>query len=490
VGGWSGETLLDIQWAHAIAPNATIILVEANSDLNVDMTQAIDKAVAVLNAGYGGGVISMSFGGPESIDKTVADASFLNLNTKNISFIAASGDTPVPSQPATNPNVLAVGGTALFLDAQGNRVGGSTVTTGANGLPSGYTDPAVGASVEGGERPWFMSGAGISTVYATPTYQQNRGIFLPMRGTPDVCYNADPVTGYPVWNSAGGGGVAGWTEVGGTSAAAPQWAALVALANQYRAQKGQVKLGDQLVNKLYSLGGRGPDAYFNDIDAYGVLPVQNGYAYPAGTGWDLASGWGSPRARTLIPALADQALVFTNTTAKLSSASLTVFDPTVPMSVTNPGFTYVRTNTSGTIQGLNTLNFNPGTFTLLSTGNGSNTSTSTLTMFGLDSFGVGAAGNPIVLERIGNELSGSGQFLYTYTTSTTTGGTGGTGGTTTTTTTTVGGRLRFTGSIANGGVSLSFVTVDANGNEIKSSVYKDPVNPTAVVIRVIGKFTN
>jgi subtilase family serine protease len=159
--GWTGETLLDIQWAHAIAPQATIILVEADSALQGDIAAAITTATKLLNKWFGGGVISLSLGSAESATSRVRDSLFNNRNTKNISFVVAAGDTPEPSWPATNPNVLSVGGTSLFLDQYGNRVGGTIVDgfIGDTMIPAKYLDgwedtltTVVDAPVLGGER--------------------------------------------------------------------------------------------------------------------------------------------------------------------------------------------------------------------------------------------------------------------------------------------------------------------------------------------------
>jgi hypothetical protein len=165
--GWSSETLLDIQWAHAIAPAATIILVEADSALTSDLYAAVTVATKLLNKYFGGGVVSMSFGSTEAADQTQLESTFKNKNTKNVSFVAAAGDTPETSYPATSPYVLAVGGTALYLDEYGNRVSGDLVTTsnvtGNKQMAWGYADSELTTlgydvtSISGGERPWNLA---------------------------------------------------------------------------------------------------------------------------------------------------------------------------------------------------------------------------------------------------------------------------------------------------------------------------------------------
>ncbi len=194
--GWGTEIALDIQWAHAIAPKAKIMLVEAaNSSFNA-LFQAIDVAVQ-----RGATVVSMSWGGSEFRGENQFDSTF---NVSNVTFTASSGDNGTGViYPSSSPYVIAVGGTTLFLDSSGN-----------------YLQ----------ERAWNGSGGGISRYEAEPSYQ--RAFPIPndtrsMRGIPDVSYNADPNTGVSVYDSYGQGG---WIVIGGTSAGAPQWAALVAIA--------------------------------------------------------------------------------------------------------------------------------------------------------------------------------------------------------------------------------------------------------------------
>src|SRR5262249_22919227 len=123
-----------------------------------------------------------------------------------VTFVASTGDNGAPAgYPSYSPNVVGVGGTSLYLDGAGNWID---------------------------EQGWSGSGGGISQVEAEPAYQysvQGTG----MRTAPDVSYDADPNTGFYVYTTVGGNG---WSVIGGTSAGAPQWSALVALADQWRAQ--------------------------------------------------------------------------------------------------------------------------------------------------------------------------------------------------------------------------------------------------------------
>src|SRR5262249_38291167 len=131
---------------------------------------------------------------------------------QGVTFIASSGDYGAPvSYPAISPNVLAVGGTTLNLS-------GNTWSS---------------------ETGWSGSGGGLSSVETQPAYQ--KGIVTQsttQRTSPDVAYDANPNTGFPVYNSYSNSASAPWAQFGGTSAGAPQWSALLAIADQGRALNG------------------------------------------------------------------------------------------------------------------------------------------------------------------------------------------------------------------------------------------------------------
>jgi subtilase family serine protease len=263
--GWASEIALDVEWAHAVAPKATILLVEAASASVSDLMAGVDFAVA-----YGAKQVSMSWGGSSSLAASY-DAHFRH---PGVTFLAASGDGGAGVEyPATSPYVTAVGGTSLRLDANANRA----------------TEVA-----------WAGSGGGTTRYEARPAYQSG---FLSgtYRGTPDVAYNADPNTGYFVYDSSSGGA---WFQVGGTSAGAPQWAGLVALANQGRAARGAPPLGTGLTfgtnQVLYLLAGGA--SYTNARGDFADI-VSGSNGYPASRGYDLATGLGSPVANRLIPDL-------------------------------------------------------------------------------------------------------------------------------------------------------------------------------------------
>ncbi|GEM_PF-1882490 len=239
--GWAMEISLDVEWAHAIAPGASILLIEATSNGWSDLMRSITYASS--HSQY----VSMSFGGPEgSIDKSY-DSAFTNAN---VSYFASSGDTGLGAQyPSTSPKVISVGGTTLNLTSSG------TISS---------------------ETGWVSSGGGCSTYEtatssqaAYPTYAQVN--CAGKRATPDVAANADPNTGGFVYNSNNYGGTTGWFTVGGTSLATPIWAARAA-------NTGVV------VNQAYIYGAN--SIRFNNI-------AQGGNSAGCLVGFSLSCGLGS-----------------------------------------------------------------------------------------------------------------------------------------------------------------------------------------------------
>jgi subtilase family serine protease len=254
--GWALETSLDVEWAHAIAPNATIALVVAKSASLTDLLGAVDYAVSI-----GAKQISMSWGSSEFSSEASYDSHF---NKTGVTFLASSGDSGAGVEwPAVSPSVVGVGGTALFVDASGN------VT---------------------GETAWSGSGGGTSAYLLRPAYQNGWNADA-HRGVPDVSYNADPNTGVSVY-IGNYNGSAGWVTVGGTSAGAPQWAGLVALANSVRT----TSLSSADV-QLYATATANYSGNFRDITS------GNNGGFNAGLLYDLVTGLGSPIGSQLVPSL-------------------------------------------------------------------------------------------------------------------------------------------------------------------------------------------
>jgi subtilase family serine protease len=193
---WGMEISLDVEWSHAIAPNAKILLVEANSASTSDLLSAVSYAASRSDVV----AISMSWGASEFSGEQAYDSYF--TSNYGAVFFASAGDTGgAVTWPSSSPNVVSVGGTTLTQTA------------------TGYTETA-----------WSEGGGGISAYEPMPAYQTSAGIGTQLsttyRATPDVSYNANPNTGFLVLDTYI---YNGWYAVGGTSAGAPQWAAIQAL---------------------------------------------------------------------------------------------------------------------------------------------------------------------------------------------------------------------------------------------------------------------
>lgn len=281
---WEQEESLDIEWAHAIAPDANIDLIEANNSST--LFSAVSEARSLPNVT----VVSMSWGGSEFSGETGYDSTYFTTPSghNGITFVASAGDQGAygggngsigVEYPAASPNVLSVGGTSLTLN--GNSYGSE----------SAWGNGSSSYSSGGG-------GGGISVYEAQPSYQS--GVVTQStskRAVPDVSMLADPNTGVPIYDSYDFGKSTPWVPgyMGGTSLAAPMWAGLVAIADQGRSLNGLTSLNGstQTLPTLYKL----PASDFHDITS-----GSNGYS--AGTGYDLATGRGSPVSNLLVPALA------------------------------------------------------------------------------------------------------------------------------------------------------------------------------------------
>ncbi len=204
--GWSLETSLDVEWTHAIAPDAKILLVEAKTPSGANLLKAVDYAASRANVVS----ISMSWGGAEFPEETGMDSHF--TSKASAVFFASSGDDGWgASWPASSPNVVGVGGTTLNLSATGKLVS---------------------------ETAWSGSGGGVSSYESQPNYQKSYDIPKAngKRAIPDVSYDADPQSGFPVYRTTGSS-KNGWFTLGGTSAGSPQWAAIHSLGLSVSLQK-------------------------------------------------------------------------------------------------------------------------------------------------------------------------------------------------------------------------------------------------------------
>jgi subtilase family serine protease len=299
--GWAGEISLDVEWAHAIAPGADLVLALARTNNDIDIQ---DTLAYVANHRLGD-VVSQSFGEAEACYGVNADgtrqpgarlsvehAIYQRAVARGMTLVASAGDSGsteptcdgkgamiAASTPASDPLVTGVGGTQLFADP----------VTGAYDHEVVWNEEArFGFRTSGG--------GGFSSVYGVPGFQQSLGS-LPSRGVPDVSYDAAIDGGVVVAFSAGVYPRGTFFIFGGTSSGAPQWSGIVADVAQLNGRS----LGD-INPALYSIARSTPGA-FHDI-----MVGQNGDyglgGFTAGTGWDAASGLGSPVAGTLGPALA------------------------------------------------------------------------------------------------------------------------------------------------------------------------------------------
>lgn len=254
--GWALETSLDVEWAHAMAPQATIAVIVAKTPSLNNLLRAVDFAVSI-----GAKQISMSWGSGEFSSEPTLDFHF---NKPGVGFFASSGDNGAGVEwPAVSPNVVGVGGTTLHLNAQG------AITS---------------------ETAWSGSGGGVSAFEFRPGFQ-NGFHTSNGRGVPDVSYDANPSTGFSVFIS-NFNGTTGWITVGGTSAGAPQWASIAALVN---AQRSQSLSGWNTA--LYATASANFATFYRDITS------GNNGGFNARTGYDFVTGLGRPVVNRIVPAL-------------------------------------------------------------------------------------------------------------------------------------------------------------------------------------------
>lgn len=237
--GWSLEISLDVEWAHAIAPAASILLVEASSASFTNLLAAEDYAAN--HAAY----VTNSWGGNEFSGESTYDSHFVH---SGVSFFASAGDTGgVVEYPSASPDVISVGGTTLTASS---------------------------------ETGWSSSGGGCSAYESANSYQNDAPVGCAGRATPDVASDADPNSGVSVYDTTSYNGRTGWFVVGGTSAASPVWAARSADRNA-------------VVNAQYVYAGYTATAssWGTNIAFRDITSGNNGY--PAGVGYDLVTGIGS-----------------------------------------------------------------------------------------------------------------------------------------------------------------------------------------------------
>ena len=253
-GGWELEESLDIEMAHSLAPQAKVILVEANSNSYSDLFAAVTVAARIATKA-GGGEVSNSYGGAEFDSEESFESVFTGTN---VVFFASAGDMPGVEVPSVLSNVVGVGGTQVNRDANGN-----------------YVNQEV----------WYATGGGISQYVPLPSYQTGiKHLGGSFRGVPDVALDAAPASGVWVYDTtAYGGSVLDWVVVGGTSVAAPSVAAIVNNAKSFAANSAA-----ELSTIYANIGVR---RNFTDVRAG---ECGNGGRLQFLNGWDTCTGIGTP----------------------------------------------------------------------------------------------------------------------------------------------------------------------------------------------------
>ncbi|HEX4685168.1 MAG TPA: S53 family peptidase [Nocardioides sp.] len=299
---WAEESTLDVEWAHAIAPGARIVLVSAKSSEDTDILSATQLAVD-QNLGD---VISQSFGENDTcVDPQLLSqqhAMFQQAVAEGITPIASSGDsgaaqfncgataaTLAASSPASDTLVTGVGGTTLDADNTGSYVG-----------ETAWTEPLFGCNppaVDAGDIN--CSGGGLSATVARPSFQ-NGLVKGSGRGVPDVAYNAGVNGGVLTVCSVCNKGKPAFFLFGGTSAGTPQWSAITAIGDQIAGHR----LGS-LNPALYGVAGAAQrSGALHDITTGNNDVVElDGFGYSAGRSWDPVTGLGTPNAAKLLPML-------------------------------------------------------------------------------------------------------------------------------------------------------------------------------------------
>ena len=307
--GWAEEATLDVEYAHAIAPGAKILLVETPTAETEGIAGFPDMMKAeqwVIDHNLGD-VISQSFGATENTFPGFSRSSYSSLRglrsafadaaRQHVTVLASSGDSGATndeadgatlypyravSWPSSDPLVTSVGGTQLLLAQDGNRI-----------QPDRVWSDTYGAS-----------GGGVSSIFTRPAYQDGvTAVVGDRRGTPDISMSAAVTGGCWIYESFEPSG-ASWGILGGTSEATPIFAGIVALADQVAGHR----LGD-INPALYTLGRL--SQLSSDAFRTGIVDVTSGSnsygrvgGYNAAPGYNLASGWGTVDAARFVPALA------------------------------------------------------------------------------------------------------------------------------------------------------------------------------------------
>ena len=327
--GWAGETTLDVEYSHTIAPHAKILLVEtpANETEGTAGFPQIVKAEQFVIRHHLGDVISQSFGATEQSFATRESllklrAAYVQAQAAGITVLASTGDDgaanvmrngktfflhPAVAWPSTDPLVTALGGTQLHLNAKGGRtapdnVWNDTFNKALQELFTGSPGPSP-----------FATGGGRSVVFTRPSYQNGvQAVTGPRRGVPDISMSAACDGSVLVYLSAPGT-QAGFQLVCGTSEASPEFAGIVALT----AQVAGHPLG-AINARLYTMLARHDRGIVDVTSGNNTVAFHQGgklhtvKGFPAGSGYDLASGVGTVYAPDFVPELAKLSMTAAN----------------------------------------------------------------------------------------------------------------------------------------------------------------------------------
>ncbi len=249
--GWAQEAALDIEWAHAMSPNAKIVLVEAASNSFANLFAAVNVATNQVLANGGRGEVSMSWGGSEFSTEASNDSHFQH---DGVVYFAASGDTGGANiYPSVSPFVVSAGGTSVNRNSSGSFVS---------------------------ETGWSGSGGGPSKYEPKPTYQSGiAGTDATQRSAPDFSFDADPNTGVSVYDSTSCKGLSGWLVFGGTSVASPSLAGIVNLSGHFYVNSAA---------ELATIYGN----YTNTSDFRDIISGTAG-SFSCKAGYDFVTGVGS-----------------------------------------------------------------------------------------------------------------------------------------------------------------------------------------------------
>ncbi len=247
--GWQLEESLDIEWAHAMAPHAQIILMEASSASNSALYQAVTAANSYIAAHGGKGEVSMSWGGGETSGESSSDHYFTQ---SGVVYFASAGDSPGVIYPSASVNVVSAGGTQVNRNGSGD-----------------YTNQTA----------WSDGGGGDSAYEARPSFQNAiSSIVGTKRGTPDLSFDSSGGSPVAVYNSNCYGG---WLEVYGTSVASPSLAGIINSAGTFNA----------------SSNAENTEIYANYTNTSDFTDITSGSCgtHSATTGWDFCTGVGVDR---------------------------------------------------------------------------------------------------------------------------------------------------------------------------------------------------